>query len=423
MNYPGNLAGTAAAGAAYQYTYDAVGRATGVNSWDSGNQVWDPVAANGAYNAAGQILGWQEYASGYAYSMSRSYDPARGWLNSLSANSGYGLNMSYTYNANGQATVLTDWVNGGQSVTSYSYDNLNRLSGVIANNWTMAWSYDAFGNRLTQTGTPSTGANAVPTSSLTYNPNTNQIWQGNYSYDANGNMTQMPGPSSTVDSMEYDVFDRLSVLENSNNQTGSSYSYDAFGRRIAKLLPSGGVKVYFYSMRGQSLGEYDFTPSGTTGIYPVSLSLPNVYFAGQRVNQWTDRTGSKRKDNTNTNSHYYPYGEEITSTNNDTYKFARTYRDSDSGLDYAKARYYASSIGRFLSVDRLHVNPRPHVPQGWNRYAYANGDPVNRFDPRGKDSCLVGKSDDDDACDDPCDPDEDFCDDPTARGKLQHLAL
>jgi RHS repeat-associated protein len=329
--------------------------------------------------------------------MSRSYDPARGWLTNANANSGYGLNLTYAYNAIGQATGVTDSVNGGQSVTTYSYDNLNRLSGAIANNWTMAWTYDAFGNRLTQTGTAATGQPPVPNVSLTYNASTNQIATWGYSFDANGNMTQMPGPSSSIDYMSYDTFDRLSGLQNSNNQSGSSYSYDAFGRRIARLLPSGSVKVYFYSMRGQLLGEYDFTPSGTTGIYPVSLSMPNVYFAGQRVNQWTDRTGSKRKDNTNTNSHYYPYGEEITGTANDTFKFAQTYRDSDSGLDYAEQRYYTSGIGRFLTVDPHETSPHTDNPQSWNRYSYGWNDPVNQTDPSGMDpegspgtTCYIG---------------------------------
>src|SRR5260370_32691609 len=37
-------------------------------------------------------------------------------------------------------------------------------------------------------------------------------------------------------------------------------------------------------------------------------------------------------------------GEEITGTANDTYKFAQLIRDSDSGLDYAQARYFGNSI-------------------------------------------------------------------------------
>jgi RHS repeat-associated protein len=82
--------------------------------------------------------------------------------------------------------------------------------------------------------------------------------------------------------------------------------------------------------------------------------------------------------------HYYPYGEEITNgTANDTYKFAQTYRDSDSGLDYASQRFYASGIGRFLTGDSFDASASTSSPQSWNRYAYVQGDPVNSYDPSG----------------------------------------
>jgi len=81
--------------------------------------------------------------------------------------------------------------------------------------------------------------------------------------------------------------------------------------------------------------------------------------------------------------HYYLYGEEITSTNNDTYKFAQTYRDSDSGLDYAMSRFYGSSIGRFISPDLGQPSNAVAKPQNWNAYAYVGGDPVNKADPGG----------------------------------------
>jgi RHS repeat-associated protein len=96
---------------------------------------------------------------------------------------------------------------------------------------------------------------------------------------------------------------------------------------------------------------------------------------------------------------YYPYGEEITSTNNDTYKFAQTYRDSDSGLDYARNRYYVSSIGRFLTADSRGAKSTDNtVPQTWNWYGYASGNPIVFVDPAGNEAC---------------DPDTDVCGDDT----------
>ncbi len=45
--------------------------------------------------------------------------------------------------------------------------------------------------------------------------------------------------------------------------------------------------------------------------------------------------------------------------------------DSESGNDYFGARYYASSMGRFMSPDPGKVNLK-HLanPQKWNKYAY-----------------------------------------------------
>ena len=86
--------------------------------------------------------------------------------------------------------------------------------------------------------------------------------------------------------------------------------------------------------------------------------------------------------------HYYPFGEEITSTVGDTYKFAQLYRDADTGLDYAMARYHSSTIARFLSVDSGGTDPAN--PQLWNRYAYSLNDPINYGDPSGLDPCFFG---------------------------------
>src|SRR5437879_5793228 len=94
---------------------------------------------------------------------------------------------------------------------------------------------------------------------------------------------------------------------------------------------------------------------------------------------------------TSLKGHRYPYGEEITGTANDTYKFAQLYRDSDSGLDYADQRYYASSIGRFVNADPYKSNSGgpgdAGDPQSWNAYAYTESDPVNYYDPHG--TCQI----------------------------------
>ncbi|MGD0911330.1 MAG: RHS repeat-associated core domain-containing protein [Terracidiphilus sp.] len=63
-------------------------------------------------------------------------------------------------------------------------------------------------------------------------------------------------------------------------------------------------------------------------------------------------------------------------------------RDAESGNDYFGARYYASSMGRFLSPDwSAKIMPVPYAkldnPQSLNLYAYVGNNPLTRFDPDG----------------------------------------
>jgi len=295
--------------------------------------------------------------------------------------------LTYAYTGTGQAASVGDSINTGQAVTSYTYDNLSRLASATTPNWSMAWTYDEFGNRLTQSGT---GTASTMGQTLTYDQTTNQITNTGYTYDAAGNMTNMP--SGQV--LAYDAMDRLSTVTNGSNV--STMIYDAFGRRIEHDTPDGTHHIYFYDVGGRLLGEYPVPSSWITNCTQSNQCYPNygwgspspgtikVYLAGQIVGQWTDRLGSTRYTPSGSAfSHYYPYGEEITTgTNNDTYKFAQTYRDSDSGLDYAGHRFYSGGIGRFITGDPT-SSASTTSPQSWNGYAYAGGDPANNVDPDG----------------------------------------
>jgi RHS repeat-associated protein len=65
--------------------------------------------------------------------------------------------------------------------------------------------------------------------------------------------------------------------------------------------------------------------------------------------------------------------------------------DSDLGLYYLRARYYNPITGRFMSRDPkepqiVDANGNPVDPKALHKYLYANGDPVNHIDPKGKDA-------------------------------------
>jgi RHS repeat-associated protein len=64
-------------------------------------------------------------------------------------------------------------------------------------------------------------------------------------------------------------------------------------------------------------------------------------------------------------------------------KFTSQERDSETGLDYMHARYFASAQGRFSSADS--VAGSIGNPQSLNRYAYVGNNPLNFSDPTGHD--------------------------------------
>jgi len=62
-------------------------------------------------------------------------------------------------------------------------------------------------------------------------------------------------------------------------------------------------------------------------------------------------------------------------------KFTGYERDAETGLDFAQARYFSSTEGRFTSADSLLGSLAN--PQSLNRYAYVVNNPLNSTDPTG----------------------------------------
>jgi RHS repeat-associated protein len=61
-------------------------------------------------------------------------------------------------------------------------------------------------------------------------------------------------------------------------------------------------------------------------------------------------------------------------------------RDTESGLDNFGARYYGSTMGRFMSPDDG-SDQSPGDPQSWNLYSYVRNNPLSNTDPDGHD-CI-----------------------------------
>ena len=128
-----------------------------------------------------------------------------------------------------------------------------------------------------------------------------------------------------------------------------------------------------------------------------------------RVVTGEDTAAKERRD-------YLPFGEEVTVGGRGSVpgytseairqKFTGYERDNETGLDYAQARYYSPTQGRFTSIDPLDpvlgrqgASDKEEAerqfrgylsqPQRWNDYAYCLNNPLRYIDPDGFDPLVV----------------------------------
>ncbi|MGE3467245.1 MAG: RHS repeat-associated core domain-containing protein [Pyrinomonadaceae bacterium] len=64
-------------------------------------------------------------------------------------------------------------------------------------------------------------------------------------------------------------------------------------------------------------------------------------------------------------------------------RFTGYQRDEETSLDFAEARYYKNSHGRFTAVDPLLASGQSANPQTFNRYVYVQNNPLILVDPTG----------------------------------------
>jgi RHS repeat-associated protein len=169
------------------------------------------------------------------------------------------------------------------------------------------------------------------------------------------------------------------------------YIYDAEGRRVAKLSGTTVTNEYLFDTEGNQ--QIELNGSGTvlhTNLYAggkliATYQGTNTYF------HFTDWLGTRRYEansagamtETCTN---LPFGDSqvCTGTPDATEQhFTGKEHDSESGLDYFGARYYANVLGRWVSTDSAIITLDAFDPQTWNRYSYAFNKPVTLVDPNG----------------------------------------
>ena len=299
----------------------------------------------------------------------------------------FGLVYSYgsAGSNNGQIASIADSVDNGRSA-AYTYDALYRLSTAATTGsagypaWGISMAYDRYGNRTDQNqalGNP-------PMNHLTIDATTNRI--SGDCYDASGNLLAESAPPCPSPTYTYDGENRLAIYS-----SAAAYNYDGNGLRIQKCLPNctspTSSTVYIFS-GSKVIAEYDngaAVGSPTREyIYSGGALLAKVDSSGTKYYQQdhlSNRLVTDSSGNTFAQLGHFSFGESWYNSTSDKLLFTTYERDSESGNDYALARYNMSRLARFSSPDPVAGSIAD--PQSLNHYAYTGNDPINFVDPLG----------------------------------------
>jgi RHS repeat-associated protein len=284
----------------------------------------------------------------------------------------------------------------------YEYDAVGNILQMLhkqalpaggASGWTRHYQYPTASNRLQATSLPG-DLDAGP-------------YTGAYTYDANGNMTSMPGLAA----MTWDHANRLQSVNLGGGGT-SYYAYDATSTRARKVVHRtaalateriylGGYEVYretsgttvqaelqtLHVMDDKSrvaMAETETIASGAAIASPATQLRYQLTSHLQSSSIDVDQSG-----NAITYEEYFPFGatsfhsaEGGLEVSAKRYRYTGKERDDETGFYYFGARYYPPWLGRWVSTDPT-----------WSAdpYLFARNNPISRKDADGRDASPIGE--------------------------------
>ena len=279
---------------------------------------------------------------------------------------------------------------------------------------------DPVGNRLAIAGGPNPGSYTLdPTLPDPADAQMNQYTgtpSDSRTYDANGNLETID-PGSGALGMSYDYRDQMVEVSEAASGERHTYAYDAFGRRITRVLDADGspsTTRYYYDDwqvveerdgAGTTLATYVYgnwidevvnMQRGGVDFYMHGDDLFNVILV-------TDASGAAVE-----RYRYGDYGQPEfldgsrsvipASAIGNSYLFNGRRFDSESGLYYYRQRYLDPGAGRFTTRDPIGIFG-DRMGLG-NPYTFCGNNPASCLDPFGREGnvirigVLLGKGDD-----------------------------
>ncbi|WP_413291920.1 RHS repeat domain-containing protein [Bdellovibrio sp. HCB185ZH] len=305
------------------------------------------------------------------------YTPATGTATTL---------YTYTLTRDAASRIVgkTETIGGVTTIYAYKFDAGRRLISVTKNGSTNStFSYDSNGNK---TGGSMDG---IAFTAVYDNQDRLSTWNSStYSYNANGENTGIQNGTATS-GFSYDAYGRLlaSVLPSSNYK----YQYDGKGRQVRVYSGATGATVMrrIYENDLRIAAEFNDTGAITKEyVYGTSINSPDyAIISGVRYRFIKDHLGSPRlivKSSDGTIAQRIDYSVFGQVTNNtkpgfQAYGFGGGLLISSVGLTKFGARWYDSAVGRWTSKDPLRFDGGDV-----NLYGYVLNDPINITDPTGK---------------------------------------
>lgn len=263
---------------------------------------------------------------------------------------------TYTYDASGNRSTQTVTSGTIITVTTYTINEQNRLTNTLtvqnsATTQTVAYSYDNNGNQLTVTTVPYVNgvAQTAQVTTCTFDK-LNQLATTvmpdgiNVTDTYNGEGYRVTKQVNSQITKYVYVGDKVVLeLDGSNNQTARNVQGTSLIARTA-----GGTTLY-YMYNGHA---------DVTALIDVSGTIQNTYYY--------DAFGNILETSENVNN---------------PFTYAGYQYDKETGLYYLNARYYDPIIARFLSEDTF--RGIQNDPLSLNLYTYTANNPLKYYDPSG----------------------------------------
>ncbi|WP_198300909.1 RHS repeat-associated core domain-containing protein [Cellvibrio sp. PSBB006] len=393
------------------YTYDAVGQLTGI-TYPSGRIV------TYTRDTAGRISGMTTRASSGAteYTLLSNlqylpFGPANAYTygNGLTLNHDYdqdyrlqGIEVSginpvlerdYSYDPVNNITAIANPLHTVKN-QSFGYDALNRLTSAQGVYGLLDYTYDAVGNRLTQSHDDGT---AVHHDTYSYATDSHRLLgisrltdnqpAGNrsFTYDNTGNRLTNTAEDGSTHTHTYNHANRMESVSVDSTAT-ATYTYNPLGQRISKTT-NNTTELYHYDEAGQLISVTDANGNPQREyIYfnnqPVAFITNNTIYYIHTDHLNTPQIVTDQNQQVVWVGDYQPFGkltDSTSQTNNiELYsRFPGQYLDVETGLYYNYFRDYDPSIGRYIQSDPIGLEG------GINTYAYVEGNPLIYTDPFG----------------------------------------